>query len=82
MNFFSRLLGHGPCPDDTTNKPDEQAMKLLLDDAKRENKLAAEALDDVANRQQRDAELIRQVISDILDRADRKKSRQAGKVIG
>lgn len=80
--FFSRLFGHGPCHDGTTDEPDEQAMKLLLDDAKKKNRLAAEALDGVADRQQRDAELVRQVISDILDRADHKKSRQAGKVIG
>lgn len=83
MGFFSRLFGgYRECPDIEAKKPDEQTMKILLDEAKNENKSAAQALGAIADRQQRDAELVRQVIKDILDRADRKKSKQAGRVIG
>lgn len=80
--FFSRLVGRRNPRTDAAHKPDERAMKILLDEAKKDNKLAAEALDSVAERQQRDAELVRQVITDILDRADRRTSKQAGRVIG
>lgn len=82
MSFFSRLFGYKDCRDIEPDKPDERAMKILLEEAKNKNRRAADALGEIADRQQRDAELVRQVITDILDRADHKKSKQAGRVIG
>lgn len=50
-------------------------MHSALQEAKQRNREAASELSKVADRQVRDSELIRQVVSDILDRADKRKIR-------
>lgn len=76
MSFFTRLFGLNNKPDPMVSEvPSENGIKDMLEEAKRKNKEAADTLADVANRQVKDAELIRQVIHDILDRADKKKAK-------
>lgn len=50
-------------------------MHSALQEAKQRNREAASELSKVADRQVRDSELIRQVVGDILDRADKRKIR-------
>lgn len=73
MNFLRRLLGKdndGSIPPHST---EERAMQTALQEAKRLNLEAAKGLSSAADRQVRDAELIGQVIHDLLDRADKRK---------
>lgn len=72
MSFFTRLFKRTR---DTAipDTPDEIAMHHVLQEAKRENIEAANKLSSAAGRQVRDAELIKQVVADLLDRADKRK---------
>lgn len=74
MSFFSRLFGYKDKREPFVEEaPPENDMRWLLEEAKRQNKEAANMLAQVADRQVQDAQLIRQVIHDILDRTDKKK---------
>lgn len=82
MSFFSRLIGTKEPRDPVPCRLDERAMEDQLRVAKRRNREAAETMATAADRQAQDAILIRQVIGDILDRADPKKLKKAGRTIG
>lgn len=72
MTFLNRLFGHEDkgAPD----KPiDDKRLKDILTDAKRENKEALKSLSHTVDRQIRDAELARQIIDDMLSRANKRK---------
>lgn len=76
MSFLRRLFGgryNGNV--NPTHSVEERAMHSALQEAKQRNREAASELSKVADRQVRDSELIRQVVSDILDRADKRKIR-------
>lgn len=72
MSFLSRLFGKKETCGSTP--PNEHAMQNVLQEAKRQNKEAADKLSAVTHRQVQDAELIRQVVSDLLDRTDKRKA--------
>lgn len=72
MSFLSRLFGKKETCHSAP--PNERAMQNVLQEAKRQNKEAADQLSAVTHRQVQDAELIRQVVSDLLDRTDKRKA--------
>ena len=77
MNFLNRLLGRDH--EAPVKKPiDENELKGILIEAKRKNKEASDRLAATVGRQTRDAELVRQVIDDMLRRADKRKVRKTG----
>lgn len=70
MSIFSRIFGRKP---ELPESPNEQAMHRALSEARKKNREAVEGLSSVAGKQVRDTELIRQVVGDILDRAEQRK---------
>lgn len=80
MNFLNRLLGRNyEVP--VRKHIDENELKDILVEAKRKNKEASDKLAATVGRQTRDAELVRQVIDDMLRRADKRKVRKTGGTI-
>jgi hypothetical protein len=71
MTFFGRLFGWNL--ENDAPVPDEASMKSLMEEAKQKNKEAVAGLASLADRQVRDAVLIRQIIKDMLDRANHTK---------
>jgi len=69
MSLFNRLLRRGRhCP--AIETPDDGPLKKRIETAKRENRVATHRLVNAAHRHERDALMVRQVIHDVLKRAD------------
>lgn len=74
MSLFSRLTGRGKRPIPTITTPDDKHIQRRLNAAKRVNDRAVSSFVEAAQKQERDAEFARQVISDLLERADKLKA--------
>lgn len=79
MSFLSRLIGTDKPKQAPPGEPNEAALKGIMDEAKRKNKEAAVMLRNAAERQMQDAEMVRQVIHDMLQRIDKPKPKRVSR---
>lgn len=82
MSFITRLLGIDKKNGAAMYRPNEIAMKNVMEEAKRKNMEAAAMLSTTADRQMRDAEMVRQVINDMLARIDKPKPKRTKRKAG
>lgn len=79
MSFISRLLGRNGLHEKRhLPVPNESAMTSIMDEARQQNKEAVTSLIALADRQKRDAEMVRQVVHDIVVRANRRQALPKG----
>jgi hypothetical protein len=79
MSFLSRLI-HTKVPERPIVKPDDRHLDRALNRAKRENDIAVSNFIEATEKNERDAELARFVISEVLERADHVKANGNGHI--
>ncbi|QIG66910.1 hypothetical protein EVB41_079 [Rhizobium phage RHph_TM3_14A] len=74
MSFLTRLFKSDEIPKPDIVTPDDSHMERRVKEAKWRNARAVHKFVEAAQKQENDANLARQVISDILTRAENKKA--------
>lgn len=77
MSFISRLFGHRN-PKPPVIRPNDDHMTRRVKEAKWKNARAVSSFVEAAEKQERDANLARQVIHDVLQRAELKATQHVG----
>lgn len=72
MGFWSRLRGHNKGEPARISTPDDSEIKNAMAKAKRANTRASQILNAAVKKQERDALFVRQVISDVLARTEKR----------